>query len=72
MQMFNWDSNFPTVQGKRKVRGQLILVPDIAANREVQWPNQDTDGPYFTSDQIAKEAVEHLLALIAASSEDAS
>jgi predicted nucleotide-binding protein len=47
MQMFNWDSDFPSVQGKRKDRGRLILVPDITANREVQWRNQETDVAVF-------------------------
>jgi hypothetical protein len=72
MSIFNWDYDFPTVQGKRKERGHVIIASDITANREVQWRNQDTDGPYFTSEQIAQEAVEHLLAMISASSEDAS
>jgi hypothetical protein len=72
MQMFNWNYDFPAVQGRRKDRGRLLLIPNITANSEVQWRNQDTDGPYFTSEQIAQEAVENLLALISASREDAS
>jgi hypothetical protein len=75
MEMFKWDYDFPSVQGKRKRKGPvIILAPDITAN-EVQWQNEYRDeryGPYFTSEQIAHEAVEYLLALISASNADAS
>ena len=71
--MFNWDNDLPELYRKRKGRGGLVLIPDVTANREVQWRDQDdVDKPYFTSEQIAQEAVEHFLALIQATSEEAS
>jgi hypothetical protein len=78
MHVFNWDYCFPAVQGKRKVegheqkvKGHVRLIPFITANREVEWKDQDKEGPYFTNEQVAQEAVEHLLAFIEASSKDA-
>jgi hypothetical protein len=60
---FAWDSDFPG-EGKRKQRGYQIFLPDITANREVQWRNEGADGPYWTSEQVAKQAVGTLLAFI--------
>ena len=64
MQLFNRDSDSPTGRVERK---RFSLIPEIAANREVQWRVNETDERYYTSEEISQETVENLLALIAAS-----
>jgi len=70
--MFHWDRGFASVQGRRNERQNFSLIPDITADREVQWRNDNTEGPYFPSEQIVKETVEHFLAFITVCNEEAS
>jgi hypothetical protein len=70
--MFHWDRSFASVQGRRNERQNFSLIPDITADREVQWRNEQTEEPYFPSEQIVQETVEHFLAFITVCNEEAS